>query len=133
MAIPVSDTVDIQPTDSAERVFGGIDGAGGPTDVFAIIGALADPLENGGDVGAAAATALGDLKASVDHLTGVRASIRARGARLDLEQTRAADPGAALELAPPAIERHAIPTAIPEPQRTMTLPHATQSRTHHKP
>src|SRR3546814_14836277 len=86
MAIPVSDTVDIQPTDSAERVFGGIDGAGGPTDVFAIIGALADTLENGGDVGAAAATALGDLKASVDHLTGVRASIGPHGARPHLHQ-----------------------------------------------
>src|SRR3546814_11253031 len=120
MAIPVSDTVDIQPTDSAERVFGGIDGAGGPTDVFAIIGALADTLENGGDVGAAAATALGDLKASVDHLTGVRASIGARGARLDLEQTRAADAGAAREIDRPAIEDTDITAAITEPQKPMT-------------
>src|SRR3546814_13463350 len=71
---------------------------------LAIIGALADTLENGGDVGAAAATALGDLKASVDHLTGVRASIGARGARLDLEQTRAADAGAAREIDRSAIE-----------------------------
>src|SRR3546814_16517880 len=71
---------------------------------LAIIGALADTLENGGDVGAAAATAPGDLKASVDHLTGVRASIGARRARLDLEQTRAADAGAAREIERSAIE-----------------------------
>src|SRR3546814_759278 len=177
MAIPVSDTVDIQPTESAEPVFGGIDGAGGPTDVFAsigsladppenrategaaaqtargsthasadhltgvppshgaggptdvfaIIGALADTLENGGDVGAAAATALGDLKASVDHLTGVRASIGARGARLDLEQTRAADAGAAREIDRSAIEDTDITAAITELQKTMTILQATQA------
>ncbi|RIA44491.1 flagellar hook-associated protein 3 FlgL [Hephaestia caeni] len=127
IAIPVSDTVSIQPTDSAERVFGGIAGAGGPTDVFAIIGALADTLENGGDVGAAAATALGDLKASVDHLTGVRASIGARGARLDLEQTRAADAGAAREIDRSAIEDTDITAAITELQKTMTILQATQA------
>ncbi|HVI98161.1 MAG TPA: flagellar hook-associated protein FlgL [Sphingomonas sp.] len=127
MTIPVSDTTSIQPTDSAARVFGGIETAGGTKHVFAIIGALADALENGGDVNAAAATALGDLKASVDHLSGVRASVGARGARLDLEQTRAADAAAAREVDRSAIEDTDVTAAITELQKTMTILQATQA------
>src|SRR3546814_18977604 len=64
---------------------------------------------------------------SSDLLTGVRASIGARGARLDLEQTRAADAGAAREIDRSAIEDTDITAAITELQKKMTNQQATQA------
>src|SRR3546814_5791223 len=64
---------------------------------------------------------------SSDLLTGVRASIGARGARIDLEQTRAADAGAAREIDRSAIEDTDITAAITELQKTMTILQATQA------
>jgi flagellar hook-associated protein 3 FlgL len=125
--IPVSDTVDIQPTDSAERVFGGIDTPTGTKDIFAIITALADALDAGGDVQGATAVALDDFEASVDHLSGVRASVGARGARLELETARATEAATNREIDRSAIEDTDITEAITELQKTMTILQATQA------
>jgi flagellar hook-associated protein 3 FlgL len=126
-AIPVSDTVNIQPTDSAERVFGGIETPTGTKDIFAVISTLADALDGNGDVQAATAVALTDLKASVDHLSGVRASVGARSARLELETARATTAATNREIDRSAIEDTDITEAITELQRTMTILQATQA------
>ena len=126
-AIPVSDTVNIQPTDSAERVFGGIETPTGTKDIFAIISALADALATGGDVQGATAVALDDFEASVDHLSGVRASVGARAARLDLERSRQTEAATNREIDRSAIEDTDITEAITELQKTMTILQATQA------
>ncbi|MGH6614805.1 flagellar hook-associated protein FlgL [Sphingomonas sp.] len=126
-AIPIGDGNNVQATDSAARIFGGIPtGGGGTTDVFAMLGAFADSLE-GGSNPAATAAATDGLKAALSQVTQARGSVGARGARMDLEASRLKDVGATREIARSAIEDTDITAAITELQKTMTVLSATQA------
>jgi len=126
-AIPIGDGANVQASDSAERVFGGIQTAGGKSDVFAILTKFAAALDAGGSVTAAASEAGDGLKAALTQVTSVHGSVGARETRLDL---------AAAQLKTAAIDREAdrstiedtdITTAVTELQKTMTVLQATQA------
>lgn len=126
-SIPVGDGVDIQPTVSAERVFGGIAAGGSTTDVFALLNTLADAIDAGGDISATAATTLDGLKASLDQVNSTRGSLGARSARLDLEASRIQDATIAREAERSGLEDTNVTEAIAELQKTITVLQATQA------
>ena len=124
-AIPIGDDASVQPSDSAERIFGGIAGPSGTTDVFALISSFASALESGNL--ASASGVLDGLKAGLDQVATARSSIGARGARLDLETTRLGDANVARETDRAAIEDTDLTSAISELQKTTTILQATQA------
>lgn len=91
--IPISESATVITNDSGARVFGSVQTATGTRDVFAIIGDLANALGPGGPSDPAALRAemergIDGLKAAIDHVAVSRASVGARGARLELEAER---------------------------------------------
>lgn len=124
--IPVGDGVAIAATETGARAFGGIAGAQGETDMFAILTAFAAALSDGGDR-AGIETAMGDLDVALDHVGMARASVGARAFRMDLEAERLADADVTREAARSGIEDADLPTAIAELQKTLTILQATQA------
>jgi len=122
-AIPIGDGATIQATTSGERIFGNLATAGGASDTFAILKTVADDLRAGGSVG----SGLDDIKTALTALTDARASIGARGARLDLEAARLAETAVTREETRSAIEDTDITAAITELQKTLTVLQATQA------
>jgi flagellar hook-associated protein 3 FlgL len=120
--IPVADGESIQPSISGERVF-----TTGDADMFAIIGNLADALKSGTNVKAAAGTALTGINTSLSTVALARASVGARGARLDLKAEQMTDVAVTRETARSGIEDTDIPTAVANLQKTLTVLSATQS------
>ncbi|MBY0306122.1 MAG: flagellar hook-associated protein FlgL [Sphingomonas sp.] len=127
VSIPVGEGIAIQPSESAERLFGGLASGGGTTDVFALLSTLATALAAGGSPGAAAGDALNGVKASLDQVSNARGSIGARGARLDLESARLDATALTRESERSSIEDTNLATAIVELQKTSTILQATQS------
>lgn len=127
-SIPVSDNASIQPSESAEKILGGIPSGGGTTDVFALISSFATALETPGPAATktAAATTLDGLKAALDTVSGARGSIGARAARLDIEQARVEDAQATREGTRSALEDTNLSEAIVQLQKTSTILQATQ-------
>lgn len=126
-SIPIGDAGAIQPTEPAERVFGGITGAGGATTLFAAISNLADALDANTNVNASSAATIDGLKAGLDQVNGVRGSIGARGARLDLETTRLEDTSIAREADRSELEDTDITAAVANLQKASTILQATQA------
>ena len=122
-AIPIGDGATIQATTSGARIFGGLATAGGPSDAFAIIKGVADGLRSGAGVG----TGIADIKTALTALGEARASIGARGARLDLETARLGEIAVSREEMRTAIEDTDITAAITELQKTLTVLQATQA------
>ena len=120
--IPVADGESIQPSISGQRVF-----AAGGSDIFAVIGTLADALKSGTNVKAAAGTALDGINASLDTVALSRASIGARGARLDMKADQLTQVAETRETTRSGIEDTDIPTAVANLQKTLTVLSATQS------
>lgn len=127
IAIPIGEGASVQPSESAERIFGGLTSSAGATDVFAIISNLATALEAGGSPGTAASDALSGVKASLDQVGNVRGSIGARGARLDLESARLESTAATRDTERSSIEDTDLTAAIVELQKTTTILQATQA------
>ena len=126
--IPVADGVEVQPTESAARVFGGVpDGSGGTTDIFAVLHSFIDALNAGGTVTAAAGTATAGIAASLTQVGAVQGSVGARAARLDLVTSQATDAASAREIDRSGLEDTDISAAITELQKTMTVLQATQA------
>jgi flagellar hook-associated protein 3 FlgL len=122
-AIPIGDGDAMQTNVSGAQLFASDDG-----DVFALLATLSDALRQGGDDAATAASdALDGLTTTLDNVAAGRASLGARGARLDLVATQITDAGTARETERSAIEDTDVTTAITELQRTMTVLEATQS------
>jgi flagellar hook-associated protein 3 FlgL len=125
-SIPVGDGVDIAATETGARAFGGIAGANGTTDMFAVLTALAAALQPGAEEGGID-TVIADLDAALDHVNTTRASVGARAFRLDLEAERLVDVGIAREAARQGIESADPTVAIAELQKTLTVLQATQA------
>ena len=115
------------PFDGKRMVFGGFETASGTSDVFAIIQKLSTALKSGEDVDAASAEALDGLDASIAQIASTRASVGARGARLELEADRLTEVGENREAIRSEIEEVDLPTTIAELQKTLTVLQATQS------
>ena len=121
-AIPIGDGESVQPTISGERVF-----SPAGADMFAILGSLSDALKSGTNVQAAGAAALDGINASLDTVALARASVGARGARLDLQADRLTDVAETRETTRSGIEDTDIPTAVAKLQKTLTVLQATQA------
>jgi flagellar hook-associated protein 3 FlgL len=120
--IPVADGESIQPSISGQRVF-----TTGDADMFAIIGNLADALKSGTDVKAAAGTALDGINTSLSTVSLARATIGARGARLDLKSDQMTAVAETREATRSGIEDTDIASATVELQKALTVLSATQS------
>ena len=119
--IPVGEAGEIQAVDSGERLF---TAAGGGTDIFAAVQAIANALSAGEglpDDGLAA------LDTSLDQIATARASFGARGARLDLESVRLEDLKVDRDAERAGLEGIDTEQAIIELQRTITVLQATQA------
>lgn len=121
-AIPIGDGESVQPTISGDRVF-----SPAGADMFAILGSLSDALKSGTDVQAAGAAALDGINASLDTVALARASVGARGARLDLQADRLTEVAETREATRSGIEDTDIPTAVANLQKTLTVLQATQA------
>lgn len=130
--IPIGEGVSVQPTDSGSRLFGGIQVGGAATDMFKIISDLADALDLPGSVNedarkqAFAEAAEGLAKASERVTTG-RASVGARGARLEIEAERLAKAGIDGKIERGELEGVDVQAAITDLQQTMLALQATQA------
>jgi len=121
-AIPIGDGESVQPTISGDRVF-----SPAGADMFAILGSLSDALKSGTNVQAAGAAALDGINASLDTVALARASVGARGARLDLQADRLTEVAETRETTRSGIEDTDIPTAVANLQKTLTVLQATQA------
>jgi flagellar hook-associated protein 3 FlgL len=123
-SIPIGDGSSIQATDSAAKVFGGVTTAGGGTsDVFSIVSNLISAVQSGGDIGSAAT----DLTAAAQQITDTRASLGARGNRLDMEATAMTSTATSNEALRSSLEDTDVTAAVSELQKTMTILSATQA------
>ena len=125
VSIPIGDGQTVQPSESAARIFGGLPVAGGTTDAFALLSDFATRLEAGGPV--IDDPAIGGIKAALDQVGSARASIGARGARLDLETTRIGDATTARATDRSTLEDTDVSAAIIDLQKTSTILQATQA------
>ena len=117
-AIPIGDGTSVQASITGERAFG---------DMFARLKSLSDALETGGDIRAAVGSALEGIKDNLSDVAAARASVGARGARLDLEADRLSDAAIVNEESRSALEDTDIPSAVAELQKTLTVLQATQA------
>lgn len=124
--IPVGEGVDIAATETGMRAFGGIAGANGTTDMFAILTAFAAALAPGAEPGGIE-TAMTDLDAALDQIGTTRASVGARAFRMDLEAERLVDADTARETTRSGIEDADTAASIAELQKTLTILQATQA------
>lgn len=121
-AIPIGEGATVQGTVAGPSVFGPAD-----SDVFALLDAFTQALDAGGDVKAAADTAMTGLKDSLETATLTRASAGARAARLELDTDRLDAAGEAREAVRSGIEDTDISSAVTELQKTLTILQATQA------
>lgn len=121
-AIPIGEGVNIQGTVTGTRAF-----ASGGSDMFAVLANFATALGAGGDVKAAANTALTGIKGSLESVTLARASAGARSARLELDTDRLTAAGEAREDVRSALEDTDVTVAVTELQKTLTILQATQA------
>lgn len=123
-AIPIGDGRSIEATSSGEKIFGDIPvTGGGKSDMFAILQGMSATLKANAPIGNAAA----DVVAISTSVTNARVSIGARGARLELEQSRMQDLALTREEARSNIEDTDIAATITELQKTLTVLQATQA------
>lgn len=122
--IPIGDNDVVQPSDTAERIFGNVPTSSGTTDVFALLNNFADQLESGAPI---SNDVLDSLNAAVSQVTDVRSAAGARSARLDLVTTRLQDVATTRETERSSIEDTDVTTAITQLQKTSTILQATQA------
>ena len=123
-AIPIGDGRTIDGTTSGDAIFSGIPiAAGGTSDMFAILQGMSASLKADAPIGNAAA----DVTAIGNAVTNARASIGARGARLELEQSRLQDLALTREESRSKIEDTDVAATITELQKTLTVLQATQA------
>lgn len=125
-SIPIGDGVAVQPTESAARVFGGVTlKDGSKTDVFAALNTMISALDSNN---LSAVSSAGDgVQAALTQIGTVRASLGARTARVDLQQTSVKDAATARETDRSALEDTDVTAAITDLQKTMTVLQATQA------
>ncbi|WP_306098119.1 flagellar hook-associated protein FlgL [Sphingomonas sp. DG1-23] len=121
-AIPIGEGTGVQGTVTGDRAF-----ASGGSDMFAVLADFATALNAGGDVKAAADSALTGIKGSLESVTLARASAGARSARLELDADRLTAAGEAREDVRSALEDTDVTVAVTELQKTLTILQATQA------
>ena len=123
--IPIGEGESVQPSESAERIFGGL--AGG--NVFAVLSNFATALETPGAAATTAASSatIDGINAGLDQVNAARGSIGARAARLEIESARLETADTARETERSALQDTDITRTIIDLQRTSTILEATQA------
>lgn len=124
-AIPIGGGLSVQPSETADRIFGGIGGS----DIFATLSNFATALETPGAAAtsAAASGTIAGLATALDQTSAARGSIGARAARLDLESARVDAADFSRETERSSLEDTNVTQAIVELQKASTILQATQS------
>lgn len=120
--IPIGDGQTLQATETASRIFTSSAG-----DTLKILGDLAAALKSGSDVSGDANAALDKLKTADDQVGVVRASVGARAARVDLQQTLLEGANTDRAELRSSIEDVDVTEAITQLQKTITVLSATQA------
>lgn len=121
--IPIAAGQSVQATESASRVF-----QFGGTDTLSVISNLAQTLIAGGSgAGTAATSALAQLKTANDQVSTVQASVGARSARVDLQQTLLNTANTDRAALRSKVEDVDVTSAVADLQKTMTILSATQA------
>ena len=117
--VPIGDGQMVQATESASRIFD----LGG-TDTLTMLAALATTLSNGAapDTGA-----IDDLTKANDQVAFVQASVGARGARVELQQSQLTTASVDRAALRSSVEDVDITSSIAELQKIMTVLSATQA------
>ncbi|MDQ2891780.1 MAG: flagellar hook-associated protein 3 [Pseudomonadota bacterium] len=118
--VPIGDGQMVKATESADRIFN----FGGSTDTLTMLSALAKTL---GDGDAPSAGALDDLTKAADQVTFVQASVGARGARIELQQSQLTTASVDRAALRSSVEDVDITSSIAELQKIMTVLSATQA------
>lgn len=129
--IPIGQGTNIQATDSGARVFG-LNVNGSQTDIFAVVSNLAKALAPGGSPDAATLqqnlqAGLAGLDQADSQINAVRASVGARGTRLDMESDRLAQLSSDNDIQRGNLEGADIQTSVADLQKTMLALQATQA------
>lgn len=130
--IPIGATATVQTNDNGQRVFGNITVGGATTDMFAIVGDLADALANAATLPAATLrtaleTGIDGIARATDQIVTARASVGARAARVELETERVTRARTENEIDRSTLEGVDVQSAVLELQRSMTTLQATQA------
>jgi flagellar hook-associated protein 3 FlgL len=120
--IPIADGQMIQATETASRIF-----ELGGTDVLTVLATFAAALEAGTADPDASGETLDALNAANDQAGVVRASVGARGARIELSQAMLIETNTDREELRSSLEDVDVTAAITELQKTMTVLQATQA------
>lgn len=120
--IPIGDGLMMQATETSGRIFNSSAG-----DTLANLVALAGVLQSGADSSAAASAALTTIGTANDQVSHVQASVGARAARVEMQQTLLTSAKADRAELRSSIEDVDVTEAITELQKTMTILSATQA------
>jgi flagellar hook-associated protein 3 FlgL len=130
--IPIARNATIAASDSGGRIFGNIEVGGQATDIFAIVSDLAaalsaDSTATAAERRAAIDTGIAGLSAAGERIGTARASVGARGARLELETERLATLATENKIQKETLEGVDLQTSIAQLQQTMLTLQATQA------
>ncbi|WP_267395464.1 MULTISPECIES: flagellin [unclassified Sphingomonas] len=122
--IPIADGQTVQATESASRIFD----IGGGKDTLTMLSTLAAALTDGG-AGASdtISSSLDDLTKATDQVANVQASVGARAARVDLQQTLLTTANTDREDLRSSLEDVDVTDAVVQLQQMMTALSATQA------
>lgn len=120
--VPIADNMSIQPTETAARIFQSPAG-----DTLAILTQLASALQNGDATGESARNLLDKVNTATDQVSIVQASVGARAARVELQQTLQENVSADREELRSSLEDTDMTATAAEFAKTMTILTATQS------
>lgn len=120
-AIPIGDGQSVEPSTTAGKLF-----SFGGTDTLKVIGDLAATLQGGG-IGSAASDAIDRLQTAANQVDTAQASLGARAARVELEQTSQTAATTERTSLRSSLEDTDVTAAITELQKTMTTLQATQA------
>lgn len=120
--VPIADNMTIQPTETSARIFQSDAG-----DTLSILSNLATALQSGDATGESARLALDSVNTATDQVSTVQASVGARGARIDLQQTLQENTSADRAEIRSSLEDTDTFAAFTEFTKVMSILNATQS------
>ena len=119
---PIADGQSVATSVTADKIF-----SFGGTNTLKVIGDLATTLQGGGAVGTSVSDAIGQLQTAAGQVNTAQASVGARAARVDLEQSSQTAAATERETLRSGLEDTDVTAAITELQKTMTTLQATQA------
>jgi flagellar hook-associated protein 3 FlgL len=119
--VPIADNQSVQATESANRIFKGATG-----DTLNMLDTLAKALTAGDPNGTSARAALDEIQVAGDRVDVVQASVGARSARVELQQSLQTTTGTDRSELRSKLEDTDVPAAYIEMQQLMTALQATQ-------